>query len=139
MSPAALKRIAEIAQTPPLDAHERVRRGIALIEVTRFTDAAELTQQEAAELLGVPVRTYQRWLTEPGKKLDSAAGGRYYRSVKIIQHAATLLGSLEKALEWLRSDQRALGYRVPFDLLGTAPGAEAVEDLLGRIEYGVVT
>lgn len=139
MSPTTLKRIAEIAHTPPLEAHERVQRGISLNEVTGFVKAAELTQQETSALLGVPVRTYQRWLSEPAKKLDSATGGRYYRSVKIIQHAATILGSLQNALAWLRSQQRALGYRAPFDLLGTAPGAEAVEDLLGRIEYGVVT
>jgi putative toxin-antitoxin system antitoxin component (TIGR02293 family) len=42
-------------------------------------------------------------------------------------------------MSWLRSEQRALGYRVPFDLLATDPGADAVEDLLGRIEYGVIT
>jgi putative toxin-antitoxin system antitoxin component (TIGR02293 family) len=110
-----------------------------LSEVIRFVDATELTQEEAANLLGVPVRTYQRWLTDPTKKLDSATGGRYYRTIKVIQHAVTLLGSLENALEWLRGGQRALGGRVPFDLLGTDPGAEAVEDLLGRIEYGVIT
>jgi putative toxin-antitoxin system antitoxin component (TIGR02293 family) len=57
----------------------------------------------------------------------------------VIQHTATLLGSMENALQWLRGGQRALGGRAPFELLGTDPGAEAVEDLLGRIEYGVIT
>jgi putative toxin-antitoxin system antitoxin component (TIGR02293 family) len=139
MSRAALKRIAEFARASPLEAHERVQKGISLSEVIRFVDATELTQEEAANLLGVPVRTYQRWLTDPTKKLDSATGGRYYRTIKVIQHAATLLGSMESALQWLRGGQRALGGRVPFELLGTDPGAEAVEDLLGRIEYGVIT
>lgn len=139
MNRTALKRIAEFARISPLEAHKRVQRGIALGEVVRFAGATDLTQEEAARLLGLPVRTYQRWLTEPAKKLDSATGGRYYRTIKVIQHAATLLGSMEKALQWLRSGQRALGGRVPFALLGTDPGAEAVQDLLGRIEYGVVT
>jgi putative toxin-antitoxin system antitoxin component (TIGR02293 family) len=139
MTRATLKRIAEFARTSPLEAHERVRRGISLSEVIRFVDATALTQEEAANLLGVPVRTYQRWLTDPNKKLDSATGGRYYRTVRVIQHAATLLGSMENALQWLRGGQRALGGRVPFELLSTDPGAEAVEDLLGRIEYGVIT
>jgi putative toxin-antitoxin system antitoxin component (TIGR02293 family) len=139
MNRTGLKHVADFAHTPPLAAHERVQKGISLSEVARFMDAMELTQHEAAGLLGLPVRTYQRWLSEPAKKLDSATGGRYYRTIKVIQHAATLLGSMDKALQWLRAAQRALGNRIPLELLGTDPGAEAVEDLLGRIEYGVVT
>lgn len=123
----------------PLEAHERVRKGISLGEVIRFVEQIGLTQQEAAALLGLPLRTFQRWLRAPEKKLDSTTGGRYYRTIKIMQHAVMLLGSTVTTLEWLRSPQRALGHRVPLELLATEPGAEAVEDLLGRIEYGVVT
>jgi len=123
----------------PLEAHERVRQGISLGEVVRFVDQLGLTQQEAAALLGIPLRTFQRWVGGPEKRLDSTTGGRYYRAVRIILHAAMLLGSMATTLEWLRSPQRALGFRVPLELLATEPGAEAVEDLLGRIEYGVVT
>lgn len=123
----------------PLDAHERVRKGIFIREVIRLVNQIGLTQPEAAALLGLPVRTFQRWLSEPQKKLDPTTGGRYYRTVKTIEHAAALLGSMATTLEWLRSPQRALGFRIPLELLATDPGAEAVEDLLGRIEYGVVT
>ncbi|MHB8812380.1 MAG: type II RES/Xre toxin-antitoxin system antitoxin [Steroidobacteraceae bacterium] len=129
---------AALGQTP-LEAHERVRKGISLREVIRFVEQIGLTQQEAASLLGVPLRTFQRWLSAPERKLDSTTGGRYYRAIKIMQHATTLLGSMAATLEWLRSQQRALGFRIPLELLATEPGAEAVEDLLGRIEYGVVT
>jgi putative toxin-antitoxin system antitoxin component (TIGR02293 family) len=123
----------------PLEAHERVRKGISLSEVIQLVEQIGLTQQEAAALLGVPLRTFQRWLGGPEKRLDSTTGGRYYRALKIIQHATMLLGSMATTLEWLRSPQRALGFRVPLELLATEPGSEAVEDLLGRIEYGVVT
>ena len=123
----------------PLEAHERVRKGISIGEIIRFVEQIGLTQQEAAALLGVPLRTFQRWVGGPDKKLDVTTGGRYYRAIKIVQHATTLLGSTVTTLEWLRSPQRALGFRVPLELLATEPGAEAVEDLLGRIEYGVVT
>lgn len=129
---------AALGQTP-LEAHERVRKGISLGEVIRFVEQIGLTQQEAASLLGVPLRTFQRWLSAPERKLDSTTGGRYYRAIKIMQHATSLLGSMAATLEWLRSQQRALGFRIPLELLATEPGAEAVEDLLGRIEYGVVT
>lgn len=123
----------------PLQAHERVRKGISLGEVTRVMEQTGLTQQETAALLGLPLRTFQRWLSGSEKKLDPTTGGRYYRAIKILEHATALLGSITTTLEWLRSPQRALGFRVPLELLATEPGAEAVEDLLGRIEYGVVT
>lgn len=136
---AARDRMAELANTPPLEAHVLVQKGIPLGDVTRVSKELELTQGEISDLLGVPTRTYQRWLAEPGKKLDAPTGGRYYRMLKVIQHTIELLGSIEGGLQWLRSTQRALGHRVPFDLLSTDPGTEAVEDLLGRIEYGVIT
>lgn len=123
----------------PLEAHERVRKGISLGEVIRFMEQIGLTQQETAAVLGLPLRTFQRWLGAPEKKLDATTGGRYYRAIKIIQHATVLLGSIATTLEWLRAPQRALDFRIPLELLATEPGAEAVGDLLGRIEYGVVT
>lgn len=123
----------------PLEAHERVRKGISLGEVIHAMERIGLTQQEMGALLGLPLRTFQRWLTGPEKKLDPTTGGRYYRTIKIMQRATMLLGSTTTTLDWLRSPQRALGFRVPLELLATEPGAEAVEDLLGRIEYGVVT
>lgn len=122
-----------------IEAHERVRKGISLEEVMHAMEQIGLTQQEMSTLLGVPLRTFQRWLSGSETKLDTTTGGRYYRAIKTIDHATMLLGSLTTTLQWLRSPQRALGFRVPLELLATEPGAEAVEDLLGRIEYGVVT
>jgi putative toxin-antitoxin system antitoxin component (TIGR02293 family) len=123
----------------PLEADARVRKGISLGEVMRAMEQIGLTQQETAALLGLPLRTFQRWLSGSRKRLDAATGGRYYRAIKIMQHATLLLGSVTTTLKWLRSPQRALGFRVPLELLATEPGAEAVEDLLGRIEYSVIT
>jgi len=41
------------------------------------------------------------------------------------------------ARRWLSSPQRGLGGAVPLDYAETEIGAREVEDLLGRIEYGV--
>ena len=139
MAETGLDLINEFAKTSPLEAHARVQKGIPLSEVVRFSKALELTQEEVASLLGLHMRTYQRWLIESAKKLDSLTGGRYYRTLKVAQRAISIMGTAEISLRWLRSPQRALGQRIPFELLSTDPGAEAVEDLLGRIEHGVVT
>ena len=48
-----------------------------------------------------------------------------------------MIGNAEKAVEWLRTQNRALGGKLPMDRLDTDLGAREVEDILGRIAYGV--
>ena len=56
---------------------------------------------------------------------------------RIRARAINVLGTPEKADEWLVIPNRALGGATPLSMLGTKTGAQAVEDVLGRIEYGV--
>jgi putative toxin-antitoxin system antitoxin component (TIGR02293 family) len=42
-------------------------------------------------------------------------------------------------MSWLRRPQPGLGGRVPLELLVTQAGADQVETLLRRIDYGVYT
>lgn len=44
---------------------------------------------------------------------------------------------LDNAMSWLRRPQPRLGGEVPLDLLVTQAGADEVEALLRRIDYGV--
>jgi putative toxin-antitoxin system antitoxin component (TIGR02293 family) len=48
-----------------------------------------------------------------------------------------MIGKAEKAVEWLRTPNRALGGELPLDRLDTDRGAREVADILGRIAYGV--
>ena len=48
-----------------------------------------------------------------------------------------MIGDEEKAVGWLRTPNRALGGERPLDQLDTDLGSRAVEDILGRIAYGV--
>jgi putative toxin-antitoxin system antitoxin component (TIGR02293 family) len=43
----------------------------------------------------------------------------------------------EKAAQWLKTPNRALRGVRPLDQLDTDPGVREVEDILGRISYGV--
>jgi putative toxin-antitoxin system antitoxin component (TIGR02293 family) len=51
--------------------------------------------------------------------------------------AVSALESLEAARAWLGSPQVGLGGAVPLEYAETEVGAREVEDLLGRIEFGV--
>jgi putative toxin-antitoxin system antitoxin component (TIGR02293 family) len=56
---------------------------------------------------------------------------------RVYATAVEMIGDEEKAIEWLRTPNRALGGEKPLDHLDTDVGARRVEDILGRIAYGV--
>jgi putative toxin-antitoxin system antitoxin component (TIGR02293 family) len=57
------------------------------------------------------------------------------RLARIIALATHYLGDAQAAYRWLKRPNAALGSRTPIELLGTEPGALAVENALGRIAY----
>jgi putative toxin-antitoxin system antitoxin component (TIGR02293 family) len=56
---------------------------------------------------------------------------------RIIQHATKVFGTVDRARQWLKYPQRGLGGAVPLDYASSEIGAREVDDLLGRIDYGV--
>jgi putative toxin-antitoxin system antitoxin component (TIGR02293 family) len=58
---------------------------------------------------------------------------------RIIAQATATLGSETKAVGWLRCPNRALGNVPPLELLDTDIGVRQVEDILGRIEHGIIS
>lgn len=56
---------------------------------------------------------------------------------RLMEKALKVFGSIKEAREWLNSSQFGLGGAVPLAYAGTETGAREVENLLGRIEYGV--
>lgn len=122
----------------PLRAHEFIERGIDSVDVFEAAKTYGIVGRELAGLIGTHARTVQRWA---GKKvvLDPVTGGRFYKLSTILAKATELFGSTGHAMAWLRSEQRALEYRRPIELMRTEAGGIAVQNLLGRIEYGVIT
>jgi putative toxin-antitoxin system antitoxin component (TIGR02293 family) len=56
---------------------------------------------------------------------------------RVYANAIEMLGGEEIAIQWLGTPNRALGGERPLDLLDTDTGVRMVEDILGRIAYGV--
>ena len=56
---------------------------------------------------------------------------------QVYSNAAETLGDGDKAAAWLKTPNRALRGGRPLDQLDTDPGVREVEDVLGRISYGV--
>ena len=113
-----------------------IRRGFRTSTVQSFARRTKLPQHEILHLLRLPKATYSRKLKQ-GDQLAADTSDRLFRLARITVRAEEVFGDEAVALDWLRTPNQALGAERPYDLLDTDAGVEAVEDELGRIEYGV--
>lgn len=118
------------------DLRNLVRKGLPARAVTILAQRLDLGSGAVSEKLGIPQRTLTRRLSSHSR-LTAAESDRTVRFARVYAAAVELIGDQEKAVEWLQTPNRALGGQTPFDQLDTEIGAREVEDLLGRIAYGV--
>jgi putative toxin-antitoxin system antitoxin component (TIGR02293 family) len=116
--------------------HNRILEGLTFEAVERVKARASLTDTEVARLLGIGEATLRR-ARASGSVLDAATSDRLYRLSKAIAIAEDVLEGPENAVSWLRRPQPGLGGCVPLELLVTQAGADQVETLLRRIDFGV--
>jgi putative toxin-antitoxin system antitoxin component (TIGR02293 family) len=118
------------------DPVELIRDGLPLESIERIQAHLALAdEQPILKLLGMSKRTYQRRLKD-GKGLDAVESDRLYRLAKIEARAAEVFRDDAVAVDWLRTENRALGDE-PINLLDTEAGTDMVERALTRIEHGV--
>ncbi len=113
-----------------------VRKGLPAEALSQLAERLDLRQAEISARIGIPQRTLTRRLARHGK-LTAAESDRTVRLAQVFANAAETLGSEEKAAQWLKTPNRALRGERPLDQLDTDPGVREVEDVLGRIAYGV--
>jgi putative toxin-antitoxin system antitoxin component (TIGR02293 family) len=114
---------------------EAVRSGLPSSTVSAMLDNLDLTGESMSRALALPRRTMARRRSEA--RLTPEESDRMYRLARTAAQAIEVLGSLDKATHWLRTPNRALGSVTPLDLMDTDIGVRQVEEVLGRIEYGV--
>ena len=114
----------------------RIKSGLPYRSLESVRERFHLSLPETAAVLHVPLRTLAR--RRLGRKLDAHESDRLYRLARIAAHAVVVFGTDEKAATWLRRPNRALNHEAPIQILDTDEGARQVDDVLGRIEYGVV-
>lgn len=118
------------------DLAELVREGLPATSVTALADRLRVGHSVLSRKLGIPQRTLTRRLSHRSR-LTAAESDRTVRFARVYASSVEMIGDQEKAIEWLRTPNRALGGERPFDQLDTDLGAREVEDVLGRIAYGV--
>lgn len=124
----AVKRADELAAL--------VRKGLPAASLAALAERLEIGNRMLSRKLGIPHRTLTRRLGRRSR-LSATESDRAVRLARVYATAVEMIGDEEKAAEWLRTPNRALSGQRPLDQLDTDVGAREVEDLLGRIAYGV--
>jgi putative toxin-antitoxin system antitoxin component (TIGR02293 family) len=120
-----------------LDLHERIQEGFPYRALERLNERFALPKGPLALVLALPASTEVR--RRRAKRLSAFESDRLYRVARIVAHARKTFGADEAATTWLSRPNRALGGAVPLDLLQTELGADQVEIVLNRLDYGVIS
>lgn len=112
-----------------------VQDGLEIGEMENLRSVLGLPLEDFATKLGISKATLHRRKAEG--RLDPAESDRVVRFARLMGRAVEVMESEDNARKWLNSPQVGLGGAVPLNYAETEVGAREVEDLLGRIEYGV--
>jgi putative toxin-antitoxin system antitoxin component (TIGR02293 family) len=115
---------------------ELVRKGLPAQSLFLLAQRLDLRQAEISEKIGIPQRTLTRRLQQHSR-LTAGESDRTVRLAQVFNAVVETLGSEDKATQWLKTPNRALRGGRPLDQLDTDPGVREVEEVLGRIAYGV--
>jgi len=119
------------------DLRDAIREGFRPAVVERLMRASGLTLKELATALDLSPRSLQR--RRRTGRLARYESDRLYRLARIVALADEFLGNHERAMQWLKRPNRALGGTAPIAAIDTELGARQVENVLGRIAYGGIS
>jgi putative toxin-antitoxin system antitoxin component (TIGR02293 family) len=114
-----------------------VRQGVKPDTYRWLRQALAVSDSRLSAIIRVSQRTIKRRLRDGRFHPDESE--RLMRVAKLTERASGVFGDLESAREWLKSPQFALGGEIPLEYADTEPGAQVVEDVLGRLEQGIPT
>jgi putative toxin-antitoxin system antitoxin component (TIGR02293 family) len=109
--------------------------GLPIHELEELRGHLDLPMDKLAPMLCISKATLHR--RKAAGRLDVAESDRVVRYARLLGRAASVMESIENGRHWLAAPQVGLGGAVPLAYAQTEFGAREVENLLGRIEYGV--
>jgi putative toxin-antitoxin system antitoxin component (TIGR02293 family) len=121
-----------------LEAVQIVTSGLPVEAVSRLQQTSGLTLERIKQLAQISEGSFAR--RKQTGRLSQEESERLLRVSRVFELATALNdGDQVEARQWLETPIPALGNQRPLDLTQTEPGAREVEDLIGRIEHGVVS
>jgi putative toxin-antitoxin system antitoxin component (TIGR02293 family) len=118
------------------DLRVMTREGLPVKALPALAQELAIELKALAKVVGISDRTLSRRLAS-GARLSAEESDRTMRVARVFAQAKDTFGTAQKASHWLQSPNRALGGDVPLELLDTDAGAQSVQTILLRIDYGV--
>ena len=116
---------------------QQVERGFSFKAFHTLESRSGLPGGTLASLVGIPPRTLAR--RKAKGKLSPDESERLLRLSTVFEQAVALFeGDNAAALRWLTAPRKALEGNTPLAYARTEVGAREVENLIGRLEHGVV-
>ncbi len=119
-------------------AHRAALAGLKVRRLDRFVATSGFTLGDVLGAMKLAPATLARRRATGTLSADESE--HLMRLAFLFEQAADLFGgSAKSAREWLLAPARALGGEIPWHSAQTTFGSRMVEDLIGRLQYGVYT
>ena len=119
----------------PTEMIRRIQKGLPFSDLKALQDSIDMPFEQLAAKLAISRSTLQR--RKAAGRLSPDESDKVIRFSRLLEHAMNVFGDIDKARGWLKHPQYGLGGAVPLDYAETEIGAREVDNLLGRIDYGV--
>ena len=119
----------------PTEVIASLKEGLLFAELESLREYLDLPMDRLASHLGISRATLHR--RKVSGRLDAGESDRVARFARLLGLAVSSLESIEAARAWFAAPQVGLDGHSPLVYAETEIGAREVEDLLGRIEFGV--
>jgi putative toxin-antitoxin system antitoxin component (TIGR02293 family) len=117
------------------DLIRQIQKGLRFSELETLQNSLDMPFKQLAAKLSISRSTLQR--RKAAGRLSPDESDKVMRFSRLLEHATNVFGDIDKARAWLKHPQYGLGGAVPLDYAETEIGAREVDNLLGRIDYGV--
>jgi putative toxin-antitoxin system antitoxin component (TIGR02293 family) len=113
-----------------------IRKGLSKKALDSMMLQMDITATDMARILHTSDRTMRRYTDET--VLNPEQSERLLELARLFAHGLNVFGSRSRLRRWMNGPVQSLGCQKPIDLLDTSVGVSLVDDILGRIEYGIV-
>ena len=118
------------------DLAERVREGLPFAALSAVMEQYGISRDVLCDLLHLSPRNFLR--RKHQKRLSPDESDRVYRLARVIAHANRVFEDPDESADWIQTPNASLGKQQPLTLLDTDIGVQQVDQVLGRIEHGIV-
>ena len=117
---------------------KRLEEGLSYAAFERLKRRLEVSSRELADAALITQRTLAR--RKRAGRMQPDESDRLVRLARVFSRAIDLyVGNVDLARAWMMRPNRAFGEVSPIEMVKTDVGAREVENLIGRIEHGVIS